>query len=67
MYQIINSGKKVDTRCRHTFEFLDKVEADTKDIFIIRNRQYACEKIEYSISDRGVEPLKRGYFYEIND
>lgn len=67
LYQIITSGKKVDTRCRRIFEFLDKVEADTKDIFIIRNRQYACEKIEYSINDRGVEPLKRGYFYEIND
>ena len=67
MYQIINSGKKVDTRCRHIFEFLDKVESDIKNVFIIRNRQYACEKIEYSISDRGVEPLKRGYFYEIND
>ena len=67
MYNILNHGKNIDTRCRHTFEFLDNVNANPKDVFIIRNRKYACEKIEYTIEETGLSPIKRGYFYEIND
>ena len=67
MYDILTQGKKIDTMCRHTFEFLDDVDMNPKDVFIIRNRKYACEKIEYNIDDNGISPIKRGYFYEIND
>lgn len=67
MYGILSDGKKIDTRCRRTFEFADNVDANPKDVFIISNRKYACEKIEYTIQDEGASPIKRGYFYEIND
>lgn len=66
MFDILTEGKKIDTRCRKTFGFLDKVDS-TEGVFIIRGRKYACEKVEYSCDDNGISPLKRGYFYEIND
>ena len=67
MYNLLTDGKKIDTRCRHTFQFLDKIDGGTGDVFIIHSRKYACERIEYTINDNGVSPLKQGYFYEIND
>lgn len=67
MYDILSAGKKIDTRCRRAFEFTDNIDVNPKDVFIIRNRKYACQKIEYTCEDEGVSPIKRGYFYEIND
>lgn len=67
MYDILSAGKKIDTRCRRAFDFTDNIDVNPKDVFIIRNRKYACEKIEYNCDDDGTSPIKRGYFYEIND
>ncbi len=67
MFQILTSGKEIDTRCRHCFQFLDNIEANTQYVFLIKGRKYACEKIEYSVEETGMSPIKRGYFYELND
>lgn len=67
MYDILSTGKSIDTRCIHIFQFLDEIEPDPKKPFIIRGRKYACQKIEYTIEETGLSPIKRGYFYEIND
>ena len=62
----IDTGYHVDTRCLHTFTFTDACPIDVAAVFLIRNRRYVCQKIEYEIDEDGVRPLKRGYFYELN-
>lgn len=62
----IETGYHVDTRCLHCFSFTDDCPIDVAAVFIIRNRRYVCQKIEYEIDEDGVRPMKRGYFYELN-
>ena len=66
MYEMLSPGTDVDTRVKHIFDFLDDV-INPKSVFVIKNRKYACQKIEYTCEDEGVSPIKRGYFHEIND
>lgn len=67
MFNILSSGEGIDTRVKHCFQFMDDIGPNPKDIFIVRGRKYACQKIEYTCEDEGVSPIKRGYFYEINN
>lgn len=55
---------KAETR----FSFTGHVPPDTPidSIFLIRGQRYACLKLEYTIDEHGLQPLKTGYFYEIN-
>lgn len=62
----IDTGYHVDTRCLHCFSFTDTCPIDVAAVFLIRNRRYVCQKIEYEIDEDGVRPMKRGYFYELN-
>lgn len=62
----IETGYHVDTRCLHCFAFTDTCPIDVAAVFLIRNRRYVCQKIEYEIDEDGVRPMKRGYFYELN-
>lgn len=62
----IETGYHVDTRCLHCFSFTDTCAIDVAAVFLIRNRRYVCQKIEYEIDEDGVRPMKRGYFYELN-
>ena len=62
----IETGYHVDTRCLHCFSFTDDCPIDVAAVFLIRNRRYVCQKIEYEIDEDGVRPMKRGYFYELN-
>lgn len=62
----IETGYHVDTRCLHCFTFTDDCPIDVAAVFLIRNRRYVCQKIEYEIDEDGVRPMKRGYFYELN-
>ena len=36
------------------------------NLFIIKNRKFVCEKIEYSIDANGFAPTAKGYFYPVN-
>ena len=38
---------------------------DPKDIFVFDNKLFLCSKLEVSVNDNGVEPLIKGFFYEI--
>lgn len=67
IYDSLSVGKKIDTRVRHSFRFLDNIDLNPKAVFIIKGRKYACEKIEYTVEEAGMSPIKRGYFYELND
>lgn len=56
----------IDTRIEHEFQFLDRV-TDPQLPFVINGRRYACHKLELTLTPQGLDPLKRGYFYEITD
>lgn len=40
---------------------------DAKNVFLIRNKRFACEKIEASITNGEIDNMMTGYFYEMND
>lgn len=63
----LDAGLHIDTRCLHTFAFTDDLPQDVFSVFLIRNRRYICQKMECDIDEDGVRPLKRGYFYELNE
>ena len=56
----------IDTRCQHMISFLDGGIFPVKAVYNIKGKRYVCMKIEYTINERGLAPLKRGYFYELN-
>lgn len=57
--------ERIKTAVERQFLFLDDVDVDPTATYVIRGRRYACHKIELTIDTNGVQPLKRGYFYEI--
>ena len=54
----------IDTRVVRQITYYDKVYDPTK-VYLINGRKYLCQKIEITLDDQGVQPLKKGYFYEI--
>lgn len=57
---------KINTRIKHCIKFISKQIPKRDAIFIINNKKYLCEKIEVSISYKGVDNLMTGYFFQIN-
>lgn len=56
---------RIKTAVERQFSFLDDVDVDPTASYVIKGKRYACHKIEVTIDTNGVQPLKRGYFYEI--
>lgn len=56
---------QTNRKCRQEVKFLSKTIPSATDIFVIRNRRYACEKIDMSIVNGEVSPLMTGHFYEL--
>ena len=54
----------IDTRVVRQITYYDKVY-DPNKVYLINGRKYLCQKIEITLDDQGVQPLKKGYFYEI--
>lgn len=54
----------IDTRTVTQFQFTDAL-FDPSAAVLIRGRKYVCQKLEITIDENGIQPLKRGYFYEI--
>ena len=63
---LYQGNSTIDTRIEHEFQFLDRA-TDPQRPYIINGRRYACHKLELTLTPQGLEPLKRGYFYEITD
>lgn len=59
----LGKSPNVDTRVIHEFEFLDNITRPD-GTFIIRGRKYLCQKIELTLDEDGLQPLKKGYFFE---
>lgn len=62
----MSNGASIDTRAEHLFQFVDDIEGDPTVPYLIRGKRYACHKLEFTIDENGINPLKKGYFYEIN-
>ena len=57
----------IDTRAEHTIQYLDTdIPIDPTAIYIIHSRRYACHKIEITLTPTTIQPIRTGYFYEIN-
>lgn len=57
--------ESIKTAVERQFLFLDDVDVDPTAAYVIKGKRYACHKIEVTIDTNGVQPLKRGFFYEI--
>ncbi len=62
---LISGAASIDSRAQHLFQFTDNIPCDPTVPFLIRGKRYACYKLELTIDERGIQPLKKGYFCEI--
>ena len=54
----------IDTRVVRQISFTDRA-TDPNRAYLINGRKYLCQKIEITLDDQGVQPLKKGYFFEV--
>ncbi len=64
---LIDGAASIDSRVQHLFQFTDDIACDPTVPYLIRGRRYACYKLELTIDEHGLQPLKKGYFCEIAD
>lgn len=55
---------KVNTKSEYCIKFISDKMPDVMKRFIINNKAFICEKIEYKIDAKGIAKEKTGYFYE---
>lgn len=55
----------VDYTQKFIFDFVEQLNLDAWAIFIIKNRRFICEKLEYTIDNTGVGKTVKGYFYPV--
>lgn len=63
--QLDGGNLDIDTRCVTQFQYLDGLLTPETAV-LYRGRRYVCQKIEITIDEHGIQPLKRGYFYEMS-
>lgn len=56
----------IDTTVKYCFKFITHDVLKASGLFLVNNQKFACEKLEYQITDKGVSPLVTGYFYRIS-
>lgn len=64
--QCTESDIVIDTTVKCCMKFISHKVFRPTGVFIINNKQYACEKLEYTITSKGISPLVTGYFYRLN-
>lgn len=55
----------IDTTVKHCIKFISHEVLRPAGTFIIHGQLFACEKLEYNISNKGVSPLVTGYFFRL--
>lgn len=63
----LDGDTEIDTTVKYCIKFISNKVLPSTGLFIINNIKYACEKLEYNITSKGVSPLVTGYFYRIAD
>ena len=63
--QLHQNDYHFNMKAKYVFRFIADHMPDPRDIFIIRGKQFASEKIEASVNAEGFDKLMTGYFYEM--
>ena len=59
------NGFSINNKAQYTVDCKTNKILDVNQIFIIKNRKFVCEKFEYTIDKNGLQPIAKGYFYEL--
>lgn len=62
---VLTAYTPADTRVLMAATFLHAGALSPTSRYVIRGREYLCQRLEYTLTDEGVSPLVRGYFYEV--
>lgn len=66
--EVFKNLNRVNTQVKYCFKFItDRMDLPVNSTFIIRNKKFVCEKLEYNIKADGVSELVTGYFYELEE
>lgn len=63
--QLHQNAYTFDMKAKYCVKFLADEMPDPTQVFIIRNKRFACEKVEALIDEQGLQQLVTGYFYEM--
>lgn len=63
--QLLTAAPTIDTRIELQAQFTDKINPDPTQPYLIGSRRYACARLEITIDQNGIQPLKQAYLYEI--
>lgn len=59
------SARRQNRNAEHRIKFLYDTIPSVFSVFLIRNKKYACKKLEVQFTNKGMEKLISGYFEEI--
>ena len=62
---VLTAYTPADTRVLMAATFLHAGALSPTSRYVIRGREYLCQRLEYTLTDEGVSPLVKGYFYEV--
>ena len=60
------NGTVIDTTVKYCIKFISNEVLMPTRAFLIHGQRFACEKLEYNITGKGVSPLVTGYFYKLD-
>lgn len=63
--ETLNPGFSISTKAELVISFTDEGQFSPDDVYLIQGRRYLCRQLEFTFSTEGLNPLKKGYFYEI--
>ena len=63
--ETLNPGFSISTKAELVISFTDNGQFSPENIYLIQGRRYLCRQLEFTFSTEGLNPLKKGYFYEI--
>lgn len=63
--QLLTTAPTIDTRIELQAQFTDTINPDPTQSYLIGSRRYACARLEITIDQNGIQPLKQAYLYEI--
>ncbi|MBR5860680.1 MAG: hypothetical protein IKY71_04955, partial [Bacteroidaceae bacterium] len=59
--------KSIGTQVKYCIKFISEKQLKVNSTFIIHNKKFLCEKLEYKVGAKGTEKLVTGYFYELEE
>ncbi|MBP7374143.1 MAG: hypothetical protein KA876_03570 [Prevotella sp.] len=63
--QLHRNSYKINTNVEQQIDFIADTIPAVTNIFIFKNKRYACHKLEVSINNNGIDKRIKGYFYEM--